>query len=80
MKYFFLEYDRPKGKLLLLTEYDDYESAAAYRLGREIDQRGNRDLELVVLGAEHRTDLEKTHARYFQNMAELSAALLAIAH
>ena len=34
----------------------------------------NPDAEVVVLGADSRSDLEKTHARYFKNLRELAAA------
>jgi hypothetical protein len=74
VKYFLLVYDRRRGKLLEEREFADSTIAlrARFALERETD---NKDIEIVVLGAESAAVIRQTHARYFQTISELAANL-----
>ena len=71
---FLIEYDRRQGKLLEIQPFPDYDRKYAQR------QRLKRELELalsgvvrdvVLLEAEDRKALERTHQRYFKTATEL---------
>ncbi|TCP57480.1 hypothetical protein EV191_1011437 [Tamaricihabitans halophyticus] len=72
MKYFLLAYDRRAGSLLVDDVYQDRSSAMQARF--EAEQKfadAPADIEVVVLGAQSRSQLLQTHARYFRSFAEL---------
>lgn len=75
MRYFVLAYDQKTGKLLSLDEFaeDDRDDAARLRFQKELAARSTPTVEVVMLGAESRTVIERTHARYFQSVGELAA-------
>ena len=65
---FVISYDRGTGTSTWLAEYPDSEMEAAQqrRLTAEIEARiAHRSPEIVVLTADSKSDLLKTHAKYF---------------
>ncbi len=74
MSYFLLLYSRSKGELIEIDEFppEQRETAFRLRLEREIAHRRNPDVEVVVLSAPSRADLERTHSRYFKSVSELA--------
>ncbi len=74
MSYFLLLYRRSKGELIEIDEFppEQRETAFQLRLEREIAHRRNPDVEVVVLSAPSRADLERTHSRYFKSVSELA--------
>jgi hypothetical protein len=66
VRYFLLVFDRASGHLVdEVTEFEHGQEALSARFDRERQERGNPNIELVVLGARDRRALERTHARYF---------------
>jgi hypothetical protein len=51
---------------------DHAAEALAARFRREVQERGNDEIEVVVLGAADRDELEVTHSRYFGGVKELA--------
>jgi hypothetical protein len=76
MRFFLLAYDRRLGRLLDLKEFGEHQRAQALaeRFRREAAERERPDVEVVLLGAESRADLERTHARYFKSLEEIAAS------
>ncbi len=66
--YFLLVYNRREGRLLEQRSYEDHERERAIqeRFSLERDERMNPDIEVVLLSAESREELKKTHSRYFE--------------
>ncbi len=83
VKLFLLVYDRGEGRLVEQQEFDASQRAAVReaRFTRELRERANPHMEVVVLEAECADDLRKTHLRYFmlggREGAEQFAARLA---
>jgi hypothetical protein len=77
---FLLEYDRQAGQLLRLDEFaaSDRSEALSARLELEIDlfKRGIVR-EVVLLEAESKAALTKTHNRYFRNVDDLAKSVAA---
>jgi hypothetical protein len=76
MKYFLVIYDRAQGHLESIEEFEDFSVAAKRRLATELMHRRDSNIEIVVLGADSRSDIEKTHSRYFKSENELALQLL----
>jgi hypothetical protein len=76
MKFFLVAYGRRHGRLLDMQEFREDERARALeeRFKREVKERNRPDVEVVLLGAESREDLERTHARYFKTLEEIAAS------
>jgi hypothetical protein len=74
MSYFLLVYDRSTGALEL-TEFaeDEAPRASRERFERELAERGRPEMEVVILRSPSRAALERTHARYFKSVSELTA-------
>jgi len=74
--YFLLAYDQRTGELLELKEFqeNDRQVAEKERFRRELEEVGERSIEVVLLGAESRESLERTHGRYFKSVSELAAS------
>ncbi len=74
MKYFLIVYNRHEGRLLELQEYgsDKREQALKERFSRELDERTHPEIEVVLLGADSREALEKTHSRYFKTLDQIA--------
>jgi hypothetical protein len=77
MSYFLLVYDRSTGALEL-TEFGEDQGARASRkrLERELAERGHPEMEVVIVRSPSRVALERTHARYFKSVNELTATVL----
>ena len=73
MKSFLLVYDRAAGTLLECQEFDadQRDEALRQRFEREVRYRTDQNIEVVVLGAESKDVLERTHGRYFNTVADL---------
>ncbi len=78
MSHFLVVYDRSTGELCELTEFGDDEAdrAARARLERELAERTHPEIEVVVVTSPSRAALERTHARYFKSVSELTATEL----
>ncbi len=72
MRYFLVVFNRADRQVLALEEYEDSNVALKERFSREAASP-SADIEIVVLGADSREALEKTHSRYFRVRSELSA-------
>lgn len=71
---FLLEYDRKQGKLVEIRAFPerDRKYAQRVRLQRELElTRSGVVREVVLLEAEDRKALERTHRRYFKTAAEI---------
>jgi len=77
MSHFLVVYDRSTGELEL-TEFgeDQADRASRARLERELAERTHPEVEVVVLTSPSRAALERTHARYFKSVRELTATEL----
>jgi hypothetical protein len=74
MTQFLIVYDQAAGRLLELAEFTDEEREVALERRFELERQHQQDdnIEVVVLGATTRADLEITHARYFKSFAQLA--------
>jgi len=71
---FLIEYDRPRGSIVQLREFDDTSRAVAEdeRLKLELGlKRQGIEHEVVVLDAPSKEALRRTHSRYFESVVEL---------
>lgn len=73
MQHFLLVYDRRAGEIVHEELFGDVKDALAERFRMERLHRTNPDIEVVVLSAESRDALERTHARYFRTLSELAS-------
>ena len=65
IRHFLVIYDVAAGKAVV-EEYDDYDDALAAYESIEKKNFGRDDLDIVLLGADSRATIEKTHSSYFQ--------------
>jgi dephospho-CoA kinase len=73
VNYFLLVYDRATGKLREERSFSQRAEALQARFAVEkLHRAGGEDLEVVVVGAQSRSDLLRTHARYFLTLDELA--------
>jgi hypothetical protein len=73
MSYYLLVYDRSTGAVEVEEFANEERDLALHRrFAHEREQRNRPDIEVVVLGAESREALERTHARYFKTFQELA--------
>ena len=67
-------YNRAKAELLLERAFDSKAEALAARFEAEAAHRQDgENIEVVVLAAESRDDLMRTHSRYFLSLHELAS-------
>lgn len=74
MNHFVLVYDQQLGKLILpIAKFGASDGEAAMRRRFELEREyvGQKDIEIVVLGAESEAAIRKTHGRYFKTVGEL---------
>jgi hypothetical protein len=78
VSHFLVVYDRSTGELRELTEFSDdhADQARRERLKRELAERTHPEIEVVVVTSPSRAALERTHARYFKSVRELTATEL----
>lgn len=73
VKHFLLVFDRSEPRLLDITPFDDAAKALTERFAAERRHRDNADIEIVVLTAESKDALKRTHSRYFAaNLSKLA--------
>jgi hypothetical protein len=73
MSYFLVVYNRSTGAVEVEEFSDQQRDLALHRrFEYEREQRNRPEIEVVVLGAESRKALERTHARYFKTVQELA--------
>lgn len=70
MTHFLVVFDRRKGEAISLTPYPRGADAMKQRIVQERAHAGE-DIEVVVLVADHESELERTHTRYFRGAGEL---------
>ena len=71
---FLIEYNRRKGSIVTLRDFDDSQRREAEdsRLGIELDlNRKGIDHEVVLLDAASEDALRRTHRRYFEGLRQL---------
>lgn len=69
---FLIHYDRSSGETKELLEFTDHPSASKAKLSMEISLIGQKNgHEVVLLEAENKDDLMKTHSRYFSNLKDI---------
>jgi hypothetical protein len=73
---FLVIYDRQEGQIIRHRGYKDPRRALRARFAAEREFRGQREIEVVVLGADSWESLPQTHARYFQDVQGLAATAL----
>lgn len=74
MTLFLIEYDRSRGKIVSILEFDEADSKLAEqaRLEMELDlNRRGLEREVVLLEAKNEMALRRTHRRYFEDLANL---------
>lgn len=72
MNHYLMVYEREQGRVLHLEPCPDAVSAMRARFAAERLHRANRDIEIVILGAQTEAALRETHARYFEGAGELA--------
>jgi hypothetical protein len=75
MTQFLIVYDQRAGVVEELREFTDGDRdvALAERFALERLHLPDEHIEVVVLSAASRADLERTHARYFKSVAEIAS-------
>jgi hypothetical protein len=71
MTHYLIVFDRPRGQILELRQFSDRQDAVRARFEEERRREDQSDVEIVILGAESREALERTHARYFKDLSQL---------
>lgn len=67
IRHFLVVYDIMAAKAAV-TEYEDYDMALAAYERIKKDDFGRDDLDIVLLGADSRATIEKTHSSYFKTV------------
>ena len=68
---FLIEYNRPKGRMVIFKKFKDSDRIKAERKRLEIELDLNRkkiNHEVVLLEAEKESILRRTHRRYFESL------------
>ena len=72
MNHYLLVYNRSAGALVESpTEYKDRALGLQARFARERRERADPQIEVVLISAKSKSDLEITHGRYFKSAAAL---------
>ena len=71
--HYLLVFDRAHGRLLSEKPYNDHRTALEARFKAERLHRSNPEIEVVVLTAESKEALRRTHARYFQSVSDIAS-------
>lgn len=77
---FLIEYDRPSGTVVQMRKFEDGRRQIADDTRLELELRLNRQgihHEVVLLDAPNEDALRHTHARYFEDLADLARTLAA---
>lgn len=73
MVHFALLYDRRRGELVSIYEYDQRADAIRQRWAWGDKYRGDRNMEIVVLSAPDEKALHVSHGRYFKTFTQLAS-------
>jgi hypothetical protein len=76
---FLIEYDRPRGEIVTLESFEDFDRTLADEARLELELRLNLEEsrnEVVLLKAVSEAALRRTHGRYFASLTELAWRLL----
>ncbi|MCH8983427.1 MAG: hypothetical protein IH943_04910 [Acidobacteria bacterium] len=73
MSQFLIIYQKSTGSLVDFTEYGDDDRAVALKRRAQLEREygASGDIEVVVLGARDKSDLERSHSRYFKTLSDL---------
>lgn len=71
--HFLLTYDARAGRLENCEQFADAADASARFAEREAEYREDRQIQVVLLAADSRATLEKTHAHFFQERDAVEA-------
>jgi len=72
MTHFLVIFDRATGRVLREESFEDRSKALEARFEAERLHRKSATIEIVVLSANSKEDLHRTHARYFRTVGELA--------
>lgn len=72
--HFLLVYDLRQQKLVHNAEFHDAQKASTEYARLEAKHRGDRDLEIVLVGADSLDTIKTTHGHYFDGDAPASAS------
>ena len=67
LRYFLIVYDRARGDLIVDAprDFDDEEIALEAYAGAESEHRNDRNVEVVLVGADSLDTVRQTHSNYF---------------
>ena len=74
MKHFLVVYNRGEGRIIHRKAYRSAPEALRDRFMAEREYQGQEDVEVVVLGGESWSAIERTHSRYFNRVQDLAQA------
>jgi hypothetical protein len=74
MKHFLIVFDRSKGAIIRHRPYPGRVEALEARFAAEREFRDDPNIEVVVLGGSSWAAVQKTHARYFKRLGQLTTA------
>ena len=74
MKHYLVVFNRSKGAIVRRHYYPERADALKARFAAEREFRDDPDIEVVVLGGGSWAAVEKTHARYFKGLGQLTTA------
>ena len=74
MKHFLVVYNRGEGRIIRRRAYRTAPEALHARFTAEREYQDQRDVEVVVLGGESWSAVERTHSRYFSRVQDLAQA------
>ncbi len=75
--HFLLVYDRTQGKLVVQRPYVDAKEAVKAYEGMEAEHRDDRQMEIVLVGADSLETIMLTHGNYFDSVPSASPYLQA---
>lgn len=75
MYHFLLEYSRGHQRLQNVQRFTDSDDASRAYAAAESAARGNKDLEVVLVGADSMETIEQTHGQYFGHRLQYSRFL-----
>lgn len=78
VSHYLLVFDRAHSRLLREEHFVSNRTALVERFRAERLHRGNSDIEVVVLSAESKEALRRTHGRYFQSVSSLASVSSAV--
>lgn len=76
MKHYLVVFNRGSGSIVRFKEFSQANDALTARFDAEAEFVEDADIEVVVLGAGSKEDLQRTHTRYFQGAREMAGTAL----